>query len=743
MTSSSVPPPGGSEARQLVKDLASVHRLVLSVEESRAAARQSAVDAFSRLKDRAVRRELAAMPASRLSDVSGGRLRITALAKRFPTVLDVVDAPEHALQAVNGVGAQTARQAKAAADQLGRAASAQVRVRIDVDPRNDDATAVLSAVHRYRQLALPSSAVTEITERLARELPELIRAAKPVTGRWRMFFAGHLRKAAGEAALATMTGWVRYLEGAGLVEQLAEIQHRASSPGPGSSEVWADFQRHAAAYYSLLEELTFRRADASASEGHLPDDVVRRAKAQPLDDSFRTVSLRGYQTFGARFALAQRRVIIGDEMGLGKTVQALAVAAHLRAQGDTHFLVVCPASVLVNWVREIAQHTRLVAWAIHGTERSVNLHGWIDEGGVGVTTYDTLRHVHVPEGTSVSLVVLDEAHLIKNPQTQRTRQALAWTDSVERVLLLSGTPMENRVEEFSQLVKIVAPRVAASIAQDPASAGPDAFRRAVAPVYLRRNQEDVLTELPELEQIDEWERFNQAQFVSYREAVLSGSFMAMRRATFLSGHGKSPKLLRLLEIVTEAHAAGRKVVIFSFFKEVIAAVVQALSDGRSARVLGPIDGSVPPPRRQAIIDEFTSLDGGATLVSQIQAGGVGLNIQAASVVVLCEPQVKPTLEDQAIARAHRMGQVRTVQVHRLLVADSVDQRMLEILGTKARLFAQYARRSDTADSTPAAVDISEEALSDQIIRLERERLARQAPPNLAIDDADDVDEAAS
>lgn len=114
------------------------------------------------------------------------------------------------------------------------------------------------------------------------------------------------------------------------------------------------------------------------------------------------------------------------------------------------------------------------------------------------------------------------------------------------------------------------------------------------------------------------------------------------------------------------------------------------------------------------------------LLSQIQAGGTGLNMQAASVVILCEPQIKPTLEHQAVARAHRMGQVRTVQVHRLLAADSVDQRMVELLARKDRLFDAYARRSDLAEAAPDAVDVSDGELARRIVEEEQQRLAH--PP---------------
>ena len=120
---------------------------------------------------------------------------------------------------------------------------------------------------------------------------------------------------------------------------------------------------------------------------------------------------------------------------------------------------------------------------------------------------------------------------------------------------------------------------------------------------------------------------------------------------------------------------------------------------------------------------IAAADGGAVLVSQIVAGGVGLNIQAASVVVICEPQLKPTTEWQAIARAHRMGQLESVQVHRLLLEDSVDARILEILARKKQLFDDVVRVSTTAEAAPEAYDVSEAELAREIIAAERERLA--------------------
>lgn len=127
-----------------------------------------------------------------------------------------------------------------------------------------------------------------------------------------------------------------------------------------------------------------------------------------------------------------------------------------------------------------------------------------------------------------------------------------------------------------------------------------------------------------------------------------------------------------------------------------------------------------------MVDRFSAADHGAVLVAQIVAGGVGLNIQSASVVVICEPQLKPTTEAQAIARAHRMGQVQSVQVHRLLTEDSVDQRITELLANKQALFDEFARVSDMAKSTPDAVDLPEADLVREVIAAERRRLSETA-----------------
>jgi SNF2 family DNA or RNA helicase len=250
----------------------------------------------------------------------------------------------------------------------------------------------------------------------------------------------------------------------------------------------------------------------------------------------------------------------------------------------------------------------------------------------------------------------------------------------------------------------------------------------VAPVYLRRNQEDVLSELPPRLETQEWAELEGPTLRAYRNAVLARNFMAMRRAAFDSRTVKgSPKLRRLVEIVSEAADGGRKVVVFSYFRDVLETVTQVLVSRRDGvtgvQVIGPLTGDILPAGRQAMVDEFTAARGPTVLVSQIQAGGVGLNIQAAWVIILTEPQLTPSKEEQAIARAHRMGHVRRVDVHRLLCEDSVDHRVLELLADKREAFDEYARRGHMANATPDAVDKgSDSELGRRIVAGEQERL---------------------
>ncbi|MFE8911264.1 DEAD/DEAH box helicase [Streptomyces globisporus] len=710
----------GGAARELLVRAERLLESARAVPADRANAVAAVRSVLDPLLDALVGGELAHIPVSRLKDVTEGRLRLGALEEAgFDTVGQVHGTDRYALRQIPGVGAHTADQALAAAGQIAHAVRDTVSVRIDVDAPDDMSTALVIALHRLVVAGADAGRAVDAARRLAELLGPRVEAAAPGGSRLRMLFAGRRSRARVRGALDA----VRSALADAVERELPVLFAQASADllrSPASpAEAWVDFELRSAEYYSLLAELSGSGPDRDAAEGFLPAGIADRVRALRLDDTRLRVSLRGYQAFGARFALAQKRVIIGDEMGLGKTVQAIAALAHLAARGETHFLVVCPASVLINWTREIRARSTLRAVPVHGAERVEAFADWRGTGGVAVTTFDALHLL--PEGAAAELrpgmLVVDEAHFVKNPEARRSRAVAGWAERVERVLFLTGTPMENRVEEFRSLVRQLRPELAPSVSTTQGAAGSRAFRRAVAPAYLRRNQADVLAELPALVQVDEWEEFGSEDREAYREAVASGRFMRMRRAAY-AVPGTSAKLERLRELVDEARDNGLKVVVFSYFREVLATVGEALGpDG-----FGPLSGSVPPARRQELVDAFSSVEGHAVLLCQIQAGGTGLNMQAASVVILCEPQIKPTLEHQAVARAHRMGQVRTVQVHRLLATDSVDQRLVELLARKDRLFDAYARRSDLAETTPDAVDVSDAELARRIVEEEQQRL---------------------
>jgi superfamily II DNA or RNA helicase len=709
-----------SAVRALLNRAAQAVAAVRDLREGEERIHEAVRSAYRTYRAGETQRQIDAIPVDRLGDIGGARLPIAKLRKAgYTTVSSVLQASIEQLEAIPGVSPKAAALIAAAAQRIAESAEDGVQITADLDLTDRDALTLLSALYKARTADRALARLREPARKLGEQLSSLVEAASPLRSRLRRAFVGAKRRDEARAAAGGLETVLDEADSSGQLDRISTANQRLRTAPPTAGRLRRDFEQHAATYFSTLSTIMGAREDAEAARGFLPADMAGRIAMQRLDQSKLKVSLRGYQEFGARFALAQRRVILGDEMGCGKTVEAIAALAHLSAEGARHFLVICPASVLINWMREVSAHSSLRPHRIHGAGRETAAKTWLARGGVGVTTFEAVRGLDVPRSVRISMLVVDEAHYVKNPDTQRSLSVRAFAQRAERVLFLTGTPMENRVDEFRNLVDYLQPDLVPSVDDAHGVAGSKAFRKAVAPAYLRRNQEDVLAELPEMVMVDEWEEFGDEEAEAYRDAVAARNFMAMRRAAYSCGDaGTSAKLRRLLEIVEEAKENGRKVVVFSNFRDVLDTVCKAL-DGTA---FGPLTGSVPPPRRQEMVDSFAAAKGHAVLVSQIQAGGVGLNMQAASVVILCEPQVKPTLETQAVARAHRMGQIHRVQVHRLLVADSVDQRMLELLEEKSRLFDSYARRSELAETTPEALAGTQAAMARTIIDSERERL---------------------
>ncbi|MHC4934473.1 MAG: DEAD/DEAH box helicase, partial [Planctomycetota bacterium] len=447
-------------------------------------------------------------------------------------------------------------------------------------------------------------------------------------------------------------------------------------------------------------------------------EIARKVEGYPLDASGLRLILRGYQVFGAKFLLARGRTVLGDEMGLGKTIQALAAQVHLEnTSGGCRSLVVAPASILGNWIHEIGHRTDLRSHLLHSDDFEKTLEAWSQQGGMAVTSYATLRN-NLDDFTqrgprSIAFLIADEAHYIKNPKAGRTKALCRVADRAERVCFMTGTPLENHPEEFVQLLDSLAPDRARDLddfLRRPGSVlgGARHFHAELADVYLRRNQEDVLKELPPRIDKEEWIDLSPEARERYAQEVEAGNFMGMRQA--VTGPAKLERLEDLLE---EYRESGIKVLLFSFFLNTLAQVE------RGFPVLGRITGEVEPGERFALAQRFQESEGHQLLIAQIQAGGTGLNLHAAGAVILMEPQLKPTTEAQAVARAHRMGQTRRVIVHRMLARDSVDERIVELLEEKQDLFERFARESLIKEASEEATAASPVA---KIIEVERARM---------------------
>ena len=718
---------GGREARQSV---AAAEGLLRDVRWLGDLPQQLAVPVqqeYARLHQMLVQQRLEQMPVGELTSFAPGLRGTKALREAgYATVWSVLQAGVHRLQTVRGVAQRLATAVTAAAEQAAASVTAETVVRLDASRPSQEHTALLRGLRALITVLRTVAGIDEARQRLLDRLPPAIAAARPGGSRWRRLFASDATKDADQQALRQLEALLSDPDTTAVDAALTDIQAaQEQAHSAPDAEIWSDYVHAAAAYQTLLAYVRGETATGAAETGQVPQAVADAAGQITLDVTLLTVRLRAYQVFGAQYALSRGRSILGDEMGLGKTVEAIAVMAHLARRGTRTCLVVVPASVLLNWLMEFQAHSRLTALKIHGPGRDEVLRSWGAGGGIAVTTYRMLRTFNMPPTFRVDLLVVDEAHRIKNPGAQQSQDVAALTHRADRIMLLTGTPMENRVSEFRNLVRYLNPELANTlIPRDRGFVDPVRFRQSVAQVYLRRNQEDVLRELPELVEENDWVELDTAEARVYADAVARRHFIDIRRAAYAPAGSVTAKIDRLRDIVAQSAAEGWKVVVFSQFLDVIAAISAALAD--SPQMV--LTGATAAGRRQEAIERFTAHHGHFVLIGQIEAIGEGINLQAASVVVLAEPALKPSTEEQAIRRVYRMGQARSVQVYRLLAKDSVDEHLEVILHDKRRLFRAYAHDSDAKRSHSSAIDPSivdyeiSEVDQERIIDAETERL---------------------
>ncbi len=454
-------------------------------------------------------------------------------------------------------------------------------------------------------------------------------------------------------------------------------------------------------------------------------DQARYELPAPLEGVLRPYQAEGFRWLSTLVDLGLSG-ILADEMGLGKSLQliSLLLARRDEAREVGPSLIVCPASLVYNWLAELERFApQLSVRAVAGTKaerRRLRQEAFAQEGAeaidVLVTSYDLLRIDSKDyEGRTFYCCALDEAQYIKNHATLTAR-------SVKRVearhrLALTGTPMENRLAELWSAFDFLMPGFLGSYARfreryELGIVGGDEelsrrLSSLVGPFILRRLKADVLTELPEkLESVvrvglqGEQRKLYAASEQRLRQIALDPGLV------FEDYQGGAAKLDAIMELVAQSVESGQKMLVFSQFTSFLEEMEERLDAEEVAYYA--ITGATPKKRRLGLVNAFNADDTPVFLVS-LKAGGTGLNLTGASVVVHADPWWNAAAQNQATDRAHRIGQERVVNVYKVIAADTIEERILDL----------QRRKLDLADAVIGAAGA--EALSaltrDQLLEL--------------------------
>ena len=659
---------------------------------------------------------LKTIPVEELNRDKGGFRVKTLRDFGFETMADIYSATERQIASANGISDTAAAAIKLLAQNRAEQTVSSAKIKLNADSRTPESTQLLKNIHTYRTLSDKQHTLEVYQQAHAHNFKtaEAQLAKLENCAEW-LFLAYDEKRLilnAYEDLSAMCNG-----EYAQTVSQIC--QGMLNFQPLDDDAIWADFEKNSILYFNVLETLVPGAIGGSDTRYGLPEDLAREIQDEGFFPDGLLCELRRYQELGVKYILHQERVLLGDEMGLGKTVQAIAAMVSLKNTGATHFLVVCPASVLANWCREIRSKSKLSVTKIHGAAKEDALLQWQKSGGVAVTTYEATALFTFEPDEKIGMVIVDEAHYIKNQNAKRTQNTARICEHAERLLFMTGTALENNVDEMISLIRILQPQLASEIHEIAFLSSAPQFREKIAPVYYRRKREDVLTELPELIENREWCTLLPDEEKVYEDAVLAKQYPQARQMSWNAPDlTQSAKANRLLELIADAKEDGRKIIVFSFFRNTIETICKLLGEQCSE----PVNGSTPPAKRQEIIDKFENAPAGSVLAAQIQAGGTGLNIQAASVVILCEPQFKPSIEHQAVSRAYRMGQTRNVLVYRLLCEDTIEEKILELLANKQEQFDAFADESTAAAQTAELDDTTfQQIIQEEIDRINEKR----------------------
>ncbi|MBI2808041.1 MAG: DEAD/DEAH box helicase [Planctomycetes bacterium] len=407
-----------------------------------------------------------------------------------------------------------------------------------------------------------------------------------------------------------------------------------------------------------------------------------------------------YQIKGIAFLMPRYAALIADEMGLGKTAQVIIALRLLFQSGLIHrALIVCPKPLVVNWTRELKLWAADLPYEVLGGDVSARKAQWYaSKCPVKLVNYELLTRdedfVGDPE-VHFDIVVLDEAQRIKNRESKAAR--VARSISRDRSWAMTGTPIENRIDDLINLFAFIDPdRVPPDT---PVKLLPELTRDAI----LRRVKEEVMTDMPPKVIQDVYLDLSPAQRASYDLAESEGVIhlnelgetvtvqhvfeLVLRLkqiCNFDPRTGDSAKLEQIVADMDEVAENGRKAIVFSQWVEPLETLAQALQP------FGPMQyhGKIPQRERQPILDRFKTDKSKHVLLMSYGTGSVGLNLQFTNYVFLFDRWWNPAIEDQAINRAHRIGQKETVFVKRFICQDTIEGRIAEVLEKKRQLFEE-------------------------------------------------------
>ena len=419
--------------------------------------------------------------------------------------------------------------------------------------------------------------------------------------------------------------------------------------------------------------------------------------------------LYGYQVEGVRFLCESRSALLADEMGTGKTVMSTVALRLLFRQGRARSaLIVAPLSVLRVWDQHLRDWApELQVTTVHGGQRR-RLTDWRCPAHVYLTTYDVLRSDVLPRKRgdapnmplvrrNFDVVLLDEAQNIKNPNSGRTR-AVRKLEAGFR-WALSGTPVENRLEDLTSLFDFVRPGLLHGEGLTAAAAA-----RAIAPLVKRRTKAEVMKDLPPKTRQEVWLELDPAQKLAYAAAesdtraelsslgdkltrvhVFTSLTRLKQICNFAPGAGDSPKLTALRDQVEQIAGSGQKVLVFTqWIKEGVDKLAPALAPYGVVT----FDARLSRTERDAAVDRFRSDPEKHVFLATVKSAGVGLTLTEASYVVHFDHWWNPAWMWQAEDRAHRRGQTLPVNVYSLWMADTVEERVHALLERKGSLHAE-------------------------------------------------------